>query len=518
MGKKKSKTPSFVTEIPLAVSPSQEVILLARLEAARQVYNACLGESLKRLARMRESKAYQATRKLPKGPKGSPEAKTRTQAFRAVREAHGFDEYPLHAYAVQFGHSWIGEHLDSLTIQAVATRAFKAVNEYALGKKGNPRFKGKNQFDSVEGKNNTSGILWRDGVVKWSGLELTALIPANDPVISHGLSCRIKYVRLVRRKLNGRNRFYVQLVNEGQPYRKPKHALDQGVVGLDLGPSTIAVVGENDAFLEQFCPELSDKQKQIRCLQRQLDRQQRANNPDNYNPAGTVKKGAKTWSESARQKRTQAKLADLHRRLAAHRKSLHGQMVNRVLAMGDTFKLEKLSYRAFQRRYGKSVGQRAPGMFVSHLRRKAGSAGGAVDEFPTRSTRLSQTCHCSTIEKKPLSQRWHICVCGVMGQRDLYTAFLASCVEDGRLNADVARGRWSGVDSLLRAAMSQIKPAIGGRLPASFGIQQSQSRLPVKAGLNTTKVLVVVPVVYEQGEPGKGGGTARTPIAFRRGE
>ena len=41
--------------------------LLVRLEAARQVYNACLGESLKRLTLMRESWEYQAARKLPKG-------------------------------------------------------------------------------------------------------------------------------------------------------------------------------------------------------------------------------------------------------------------------------------------------------------------------------------------------------------------------------------------------------------------------------------------------------------------
>jgi len=43
--------------------------LLVRLEAVRQVYNACLGESLKRLTLMRESREYQAARKLPNGEK-----------------------------------------------------------------------------------------------------------------------------------------------------------------------------------------------------------------------------------------------------------------------------------------------------------------------------------------------------------------------------------------------------------------------------------------------------------------
>ncbi len=53
----------------------------------------------------------------------------------------------------------------------------------------------------------------------------------------------------------------------------------------------------------------------------------------------------------------------------------------------------KLSYRALQRQYGKSVSMRAPGRFVSALRRKAASAGGGVSEFSPVATRLSQVCH-----------------------------------------------------------------------------------------------------------------------------
>jgi len=49
----KTRTPSFVLELPLRVTPTQEKRLLARLETARQVYNGCLGESLKRLALLR---------------------------------------------------------------------------------------------------------------------------------------------------------------------------------------------------------------------------------------------------------------------------------------------------------------------------------------------------------------------------------------------------------------------------------------------------------------------------------
>ena len=499
----KVKTDSFIVEIPLVVAPAEEKRLLARLEAARQVYNACLGESLKCLALLRQSKAYRAAHRLAKDPKNLSQAKARACAFREANVVVGFREYDLHAYAAQFNHDWTGEHLDINTIQKLASRAFQAVQQHAFGKRGRPRFKGRNQMDTVEGKSNASGIRWREDRVEWLGLQLEAIIDRDDPVIAHGLSSRVKYVRLVRRKLNGKNRFYTQLVCEGRPFQKPQNPVGEGRVGLDIGPSTVAIVGETVAALEPFCAELEPRQKELRRLQRQLDRQRRANNPDNYNPDRTVKPCPKRWRKSGRQKKTETRLAELHRKQAAQRKSLHGRLVNRILRMGNVIKMEKLSYRAFQRRFGHSVAMRAPGMFVAHLKRKAESAGAQVDEFPTHTTRLSQTCHhCGTIEKKPLSQRWHVCDCGVVAQRDLYSAFLATCVEGERLNADRAQAAWSGVDALLQAALSRVEQPTNGRaLPSSFGLGtgRRQSRSPVEASVNASEAQDVVPPLLQAG-------------------
>ena len=477
----RAKTPSFICELPLQVSPTDERHLLILLDCARRVYNACLGESLKRLARMRESKCYRTSHQLRK------KTKERTAAFAAARKQFGFAEYDLHAYANQFSHSWLGEHLDTNTVQKLATRAYLATQRYAIGQNGKPRFKGRNWFDSVEGKTNKSGILWRDNTVKWLGLELPAIINPNDRVIAHGLSCPVKFVRLLRRKLNGRNRFYAQLVCEGQPYRKAKHKPGQGAVGLDLGPSTLATVSDESATLERFCDDLKPQQKAIRRQQRKLDRQRRANNPQNYNPNGAIKKNVKHWHLSKAYLRTRQKIAELHRRQAAHRQSLHGQTVNRVLAQGDTFKLEKLPYRAFQRQFGKSVGFRAPGQFVSHLKRKAVNAGAVVDEFPTRSKRLSQICLCGSVVKKPLSQRWHVCGCGVGPvQRDLFSAWLARFVIHERLDADQARSAWSGEDERLRVASSCIQPTMRQGKPPAPNLHQSigagQSRSLAQSG------------------------------------
>lgn len=212
--------------------------------------------------------------------------------------------------------------------------------------------------------------------------------------------------------------------------------------------------------------------------------------------------------------KTEARIADIKRRQTVHRQRQHGHLVNRILALGDGLYLEKLSYRAFQRRYGKSVGRKAPGSFVRRLRRQAESAGGQVNEFPTRSTKLSQTCHCGSVAKKPLAQRWHRCSCGVEAHRDLYSAFLATCVEGDRLDIDQARERWStGVDTLFRAVSSRIPTPASGRSRPASSAQQRRSRSPVASRSNVAKVPDVVPIVSAMqmlGEPGRGLGTPRT--------
>ncbi len=272
------KTASMVCEIPLKVSPQQSAVLLSRLEAARQMYNACLGEAIRRVELIRQSKAYNKARSLkPKDPQ-------RAILFKQARTQWNFSDYAIQAYGTRIRHSWIGDHIDAHTGQKIATRAYLAAERVLFGRAKRVRFKGFNQMDSVESKSNTAGIRWRNEGVEWSGLRLAALIEDYDPVIIHGLSSRVKYVRLVRRKRNGKNWFYAQLVCVGMPFRKPKNILGVGEVGIDLGPSTIAVVADGAAFLQQFAAQLELKDRQIRKLQRRMDRSRRANNQDNYNP------------------------------------------------------------------------------------------------------------------------------------------------------------------------------------------------------------------------------------------
>jgi hypothetical protein len=92
-----------------------------------------------------------------------------------------------------------------------------------------------------------------------------------------------------------------------------------------------------------LCAELAPDARAIRRLQRQMERHRRANNPDNYDERGRIKKpgrGRLSWKNSKRYLATRRRKATRERRLAAHRKSLHGRLVHEIVAVGNTILTE----------------------------------------------------------------------------------------------------------------------------------------------------------------------------------
>lgn len=79
---KRELTPSFIVELPLRVEQQQERVLLSRFEAGRQLYNACLGEAMRRLNLVRQSRLYKEAKKLPR------KDKRREELFKQARSAY----------------------------------------------------------------------------------------------------------------------------------------------------------------------------------------------------------------------------------------------------------------------------------------------------------------------------------------------------------------------------------------------------------------------------------------------
>lgn len=171
----RAQTDSFIAELPLRTSAADERELAVRLDAARQIYNAVLGECLRVLDLMRESQDWTGARSMQKG-------RERTALYRAVRDRFDFKSSMADRFAIRCKNAcWIGDHLSSNETQKVALRAFSAVEQYAFGVRGRPRFKRIGELHSVEGKTNQAGIRFKDGSVEWSGLRMEVILDPRDP-------------------------------------------------------------------------------------------------------------------------------------------------------------------------------------------------------------------------------------------------------------------------------------------------------------------------------------------------
>ena len=175
-----------------------------------------------------------------------------------------------------------------------------------------------------------------------------------------------------------------------------------------------------------------------------MDASRRAVNPENYNPNGTIRHGVKLrWKQSNRYRLLQAKARELQRRNADIRKYQHNCLANYVLTLGNEIYVEPMDYRALQhrakqttvnaagrfnrkKRFGKSLANKAPSMFLSILEKKVGLLEtGSWNKVDKWEYRASQYDHLSgEYRHKKLSQRHQKLENGDRLQRDLYSAFL----------------------------------------------------------------------------------------------
>ena len=455
----RASTPSFVCTLPLEVPQDAERLLLDRMRVGARLHNVMVQHGRCVVRAMREDPAWE---KALRWPKASTE---RRALFKALRETHGFSSAAFQRVAIAHKNAAgfsgrIGAH----ETQALAQRVFAACEQWVLGRRGIPRFKGtRRPLHSLEGKNNAGMLQWISEACALQverGLVLRARLPdlKRDEWLASALQAAPKYCRLIWRMHGRRRTWFVQIVMEGETPVKAsvlaRLAPVGSVAGVDLGVSTVGWATPDAGGVEPLAPSASLDFAQLRRLQRKLDRQRRANNPGNYHADGTPKRGARRWVASRGMRRTQARIAQAHALAAAHRKNEHGALTNALLARARSFKDDGVSPRSLQKNYGRAVSQRAPGAMLALLTRKAERAGGQRTSVEIRALKSSQYDHpTDTFEKKRLSERWHVFRDGRgRVQRDVYSAFLHLHAQGPTNNPQQLETAWLRVEDSLRLA------------------------------------------------------------------
>jgi transposase len=439
---------------------------------ARRLYNATLARLKKRVLYVKASQEWKEARLLPR------KSMARAEAFRAILIRAELTENHVDSLIKEFRVGEIKEFVGSHVAQKVGIRAWGAISRLISGKGKKVRFKKKSESFSFEGKNNQTflRLIQPEGGTPFIQLRKSTYPLRLDsfcPYQKHALSSRCKFVRIVKRRIKNRMRYFAQGIFEGKPYadlektyrheEKMSQFLQeqnqkaplacvkesqidskyQNAVCLDFGPKRVAVSTATHSFERDICEGLTPKASKIRVLQRAMDRSRRTTNPDCYEANGTIKKGKKLWKYSNHYLNLRNEISNLYRKQAAHRKSIHGNLVHDVLTLGNQIKIEKVSYKGFQKNFGKSVGLSAPSNLQGMLTRTAENARGKVEMINPFDTKLSQTCLCGHQKKKPLHIRTHQCEACQLGMdeipisRDTLAAFLGVFTD----NQEIRNGR-----------------------------------------------------------------------------
>ncbi|MDC3415292.1 transposase, partial [Aquibacillus sp. 3ASR75-286] len=195
-------------------------------------------------------------------------SKERDKQLSAIRLTYGFSEYGIHSF-VKSVQSKFKEHIGSFEAQKLATRAFHAVEKLHFGKSKKVHFKNNTDDISVENKSNKTGLRFVEGNILWGDkptkknlkpknwLSMPISPKPKDEYAHLALMDKTKYVRILKREVRGKCRYFVQLIQEGYPptKRNRKTSNDESKrVGIDIGTSTIAICSEDKVQLQELAP------------------------------------------------------------------------------------------------------------------------------------------------------------------------------------------------------------------------------------------------------------------------
>ncbi|MDU4334204.1 MAG: transposase [Finegoldia magna] len=433
----KNKTASYVVQYELLTTTRDRKSLEKKFNSAKSIYNACLNECLKRLDRLKKNEEYSSLLK-------EKSSKKRNRKLKEIELSLNYSEYDMHKYVKDIRKLY-SKHIGSLEAQKLATRSFQAVEKlhYHIADKVN--FKNRYSDMSVENKSNNTGLRLKDNIVLWNDLKLKIKEKRNDIYNIQSRNDKTKYIRILKKKIRRKTRYFIQVIKEGIPPKKRNYG--QETVGLDIGTSSVAIVSDSCVKLEKLS-NTENEYKKLRRLDRKLERSKRINNPKNYNDDGTVKKGSKRWIYSNRYIKLKQKRKDLYRKLASKRKEYQEILANKIISLGVDIKVETMRFNALQKRakettinkkngkinkkkrFGKSLINNSPSQLLTIIDRKLHYVGSYLKRIDTFEVKASQFNHkTKEFVKKKLSQRWNI-IDNIKIQRDLYSAFLIQNVCD----------------------------------------------------------------------------------------
>jgi hypothetical protein len=403
----------FIVKLPLEAELWQQHILDRRFEYCREIYNNLRSKIIRILHYYQNTKEWKEIDKLT-------DYKEKSKRIQEFIKKHNlpFSEYGLICYVSKFLPRYKQYGINSIILENISGNLWRALEKYLYGKGKKLAYKEKDTFNvyrtrvkkgsfygikldltkstltlNINGKNGKNG--------KYMTMSFIINSKSDYEMFCFTTSNEIREVIIQREWIRGKWKYYVSFTIKGKKPTKGRE-IGKGQVGIDLGPSSIAIASNNKVYIDELGKGIANIEHENKILSRKMDRSIRQNNPLQFNENGTIKKYKKgerpEWIYSKNYIKLKNKLRENYRRRSALLKLSHIKLANEVITYGDNFivennpiaswcrkakettKNEKGKFKK-KKRFGKSVHNHAPSMFIEILKNKVNSLGGTLNKI-----------------------------------------------------------------------------------------------------------------------------------------
>lgn len=444
----------FVVKLRIIASDEDDRRLKKAFDCATQITNATIRTARGHLQRMRQDTDWRLARSLPIG-------KERNQLFGKVAKKYQLTQNGLRTIANNHRKGMNRPELGAHEAQCIGVNVWRAIENLLFRHGGMPRYKTANRcVRTISGTDNHE-IIWKPSIsaVVWRKHWYRVEVP-DTPYYRTALTDPqtqrpryIRYVRIFREYIGNRIRYSALLTIEGRAPNLHDVAPKDSVMGIDPGLSKFAFFTLQKAGLQTLAPNVSNFQVLKAAISRKMDRSRRASNPSNFDTAArSCLPGRHKWIFSKNYLRLRQQLREINRKEKETRHRDIGTITNKLAGLAGTFRIERNSYRALQRRFGSVASFRAPGLLVESLQRLASRVDVEVIELDACVLRLSQFDPITgKYIKPPLHQRWmQWGTANTIVQRDIKSALLAFSTTENSLDRSKAVKAFEAAEPLLR--------------------------------------------------------------------
>lgn len=427
-----------VISFPLITEKWQEDVLFKRFEVCRSIYNSMLGKELKKYRKMLKDERYVNSLAVihdayktedageKKMKKASPEYKEATQIQKQLLKEYGFSDFSFKSEAIKESKHFKGLIPSTMASISIGTPMWVAFDKLLFGNGEICHFKKYDSWSSIA-TDNRSGlrIVTKDNKTTFvmdskeeyyvlytskvgKALKMKLKIDRKDLWLLEMMEKKIHIVRITRKKVRGKYKYYVQLSVTGPSAKRydkngnEKHKPADNKLGIYIDTTSLTISDKDK--VETIDLNFGNSiEEEIAELSRYMDTSRRLSNPENFNEDGTIKKGIVkngirmrlTWSFSKNYLKAKNKKANLQRVQAEQRKLRSNAIANMIIERGTEICINDypFQYAAMRKKFkdgeetdakgrnkpkskaGKTIAENGPAYIVTALDSKLKSKG-----------------------------------------------------------------------------------------------------------------------------------------------